>query len=215
MWSDFRSIENRLLTAPKDSEDWEKNHRKIRETLGFPLCPKRSWWQTHSIECPKNCEHNYKSYYSVILLAVCDAIIVLRYLISVHVTITTTPPHIFFKGGGGVNFDYLPRWWEYLKNFKKGAEVCSGAGLLKKTPFLFNFSSFIVFTSRNYFTLCKIVLCIWRKIIFFCHHNFMKKGHSKLSKNEPENITQMKIELFAKEFKRLKLIFDRKRQVNW
>ena len=42
----------------------------------------------------------------------------------------------------------------------------------------------------------------------------MKKGHSKLSKNEPENITQMKIELFAKEFKRLKLIFDRKRQVN-
>ena len=23
---------------------------------------------------------------------------------------------------------------------------------------------------------------------FFCHHNFMKKGHSKLSKNEPENI---------------------------
>ena len=24
--------------------------------------------------------------------------------------------------------------------------------------------------------------------LFFCHHNFMKKGHSKLSKNEPENI---------------------------
>ena len=22
----------------------------------------------------------------------------------------------------------------------------------------------------------------------FCHHNFMKKGHSKLSENEPENI---------------------------
>ena len=40
----------------------------------------------------------------------------------------------------------------------------------------------------TFFTLCKIVLCIWRKTIFFCHHNFMKKGHSKLSKNEPENI---------------------------
>ena len=23
---------------------------------------------------------------------------------------------------------------------------------------------------------------------FFCHHSFMKKGQSKLSKNEPENI---------------------------
>ena len=22
----------------------------------------------------------------------------------------------------------------------------------------------------------------------FCHHNFMKKGHSKLAKNKPENI---------------------------
>ena len=49
------------------------------------------------------------------------------------------------------------------------------------------FLRFIIFTFRNYFTLCKIVLCIWRKIIFFCHHNFMKKGH-KLSKNNPEII---------------------------
>ena len=49
-------------------------------------------------------------------------------------------------------------------------------------------SRFIIFTFRNYFTLCKIVLCIWRKIIFFYHHDFMKKGRSKLSKNEPENV---------------------------
>ena len=26
------------------------------------------------------------------------------------------------------------------------------------------------------------------KIFFFCHHNFMNKGHSKLSKSKPENI---------------------------
>ena len=26
------------------------------------------------------------------------------------------------------------------------------------------------------------------KLFFFCHHNFMEKGHSKLSRNEPENI---------------------------
>ena len=50
------------------------------------------------------------------------------------------------------------------------------------------FSRFIIFTFKNYFIFCKIVLCIWRKIIFFCHHNFMNKGYSKLSKNEPENI---------------------------
>ena len=54
--------------------------------------------------------------------------------------------------------------------------------------FLFNFWSFIIFVLRNYFTLCEIVLCIWRKIIFLYHYNFMKKGHSKLSKNEPEII---------------------------
>ena len=27
----------------------------------------------------------------------------------------------------------------------------------------------------------KTVLCIWKKKFFFCHHNFMEKGHSKLS----------------------------------
>ena len=49
------------------------------------------------------------------------------------------------------------------------------------------FSRFIIFTFRNYFTLCKSGLCIWRKIIFSCHHNFMekKKKNSKVSRNEP------------------------------
>ena len=28
---------------------------------------------------------------------------------------------------------------------------------------------------------------------FFCYHNFMKNDHSKLSKNEHENIPQIKI----------------------
>ena len=46
----------------------------------------------------------------------------------------------------------------------------------------------IIFTFRNYFTPSKIVSWIWKEINFFCHHNFKKKGHSKLSKNEPENI---------------------------
>ena len=31
------------------------------------------------------------------------------------------------------------------------------------------------------------LLCAFEENFFFCQHNFMKKGHSKLSKNEPEN----------------------------
>ena len=54
-------------------------------------------------------------------------------------------------------------------------------------PYLI-FSKFTIFTFRNYFTLCKIASCIWREIIFLCHHNFIKKGHSKGSENEPEII---------------------------
>ena len=33
----------------------------------------------------------------------------------------------------------------------------------------------LMMTLLNYFILCKIVLCIRRKNIFFCHHTFMKK----------------------------------------
>ena len=73
-----------------------------------------------------------------------------------------------------------------LKNKKKGWKYGAGAGLLKRGgswhfSYLI-FSRFIIFAFRNYFTLCKIVLRIWRKIIFFSQHNFMKKGyHSYLN----------------------------------
>ena len=36
--------------------------------------------------------------------------------------------------------------------------------------------------------LAKLCYAFEEKIFFFCHHNFMKYGHFKLSKNEPENI---------------------------
>ena len=39
------------------------------------------------------------------------------------------------------------------------------------------FSRFIIFTCRNY-SLQKCVMYL-KKNVFFCHHNFMKKGHSK------------------------------------
>ena len=37
--------------------------------------------------------------------------------------------------------------------------------------------------------IVKIMFCIWGKIIFFSYHNFKKKGYTKLSKDEPENIS--------------------------
>ena len=103
------------------------------------------------------------------------------------------PPPLF-RVRGGVNFDYLSRRRKYGGNMVQGVKVwCRGRSSWKggadTFPFSYLiFSRFIIFTFRNYFTLCKIVLSISRKIKFFCHHNFMKKGHSKFSINEPENI---------------------------
>ena len=54
--------------------------------------------------------------------------------------------------------------------------------------FLFILFTFIIFAFTNYFTLCKIVLCIWKKKFFFCHHSSLKICLSKLFKNGPENI---------------------------
>ena len=93
--------------------------------------------------------------------------------------VLTPPPNSFLKGWVGVKFNYCTQKGEYEK-LKKGVEVwCRGSSsFFKKTGgvalFLFNFK----FLKVNQFciTLCKIVLCIWRKKFFFCHHNFMKKG---------------------------------------
>ena len=68
-----------------------------------------------------------------------------------------------------------PPPWKILKRLWKYG---STAVLLKMGCCHFSyliFSSFIIFTCRNYFTPCKIVLCIWRKRFFFCQHNFIKK----------------------------------------
>ena len=61
-------------------------------------------------------------------------------------------------------------------NMMQGQVLLKGEGAGTFLPF------------RNYFTLCKIMLWISRKIIFVSHHSFMKESNSKLSKNEPENI---------------------------
>ena len=81
-----------------------------------------------------------------------------------------------------------------------GWKYGAGAGLKRHFSYLI-FSRFIIFKFRNYCTLCKIELCIGRKIIFFYHHSFRKRGHSKLFKNEPENIPSIKIAYLKRDLK--------------
>ena len=110
---------------------------------------------------------------------------------SIKANIIWTPP----RGGEGSKFWLPSSKGRNLKNLKSGWKYGAGVSLFKRGEgveglhfsYLF-FSRFIISTFRNYFTLCKIVLRIWRKTSFFCQHNFIKKGHSKLSNNEPENI---------------------------
>ena len=54
--------------------------------------------------------------------------------------------------------------------------------------FLLNF--FKVYHFYIYKLLYPLQNCVmhFNKIAFFCHHNFLNKGYSKLSKKEPENI---------------------------
>ena len=89
----------------------------------------------------------------------------------------TTPAPSFLKEGGSKSW-LLPVEGGNLKNLKRTWKYGAEASLLKRGSWHFSyliFSKFIIFTFRNYFTLCKIVLCILRKIIFFYHHNFIKK----------------------------------------
>ena len=66
---------------------------------------------------------------------------------------------------------------------KRGWKYSARAGFLEWGGYHFSylmFSRFIIFTCRNFFTLCRTAICIWRKN-FYCHLIFMKKSHSKFS----------------------------------
>ena len=67
------------------------------------------------------------------------------------------PPPFFLKGG----------IWKIKKgggSMVQGQVFLKGGGSWHFSYLIF--LRFIIFTFRNYFALCKIVLCIWRKIIF-------------------------------------------------
>ena len=68
---------------------------------------------------------------------------------------------LFLKEAKKIN--YLPQRGRDLKNQKLGGSMVQGQIILKRGSWHFSyliFLRFIVFTFRNYFTLCKIVLCI-------------------------------------------------------
>ena len=72
-------------------------------------------------------------------------------------------------------------------------ESGGGAGLLKGGGGSWHFSYlifsiFIIFKFRITLPFAKLCHAFEEKVFFFRHHNFKKKGHSKLSKNEPENL---------------------------
>ena len=82
-------------------------------------------------------------------------------------------------------------WGGIWKIKKRGGSVVQGQVFLKGRCWHFSylfFSRFIIFTFRNYFTLCKIVLCIWRsffsvtiilwkKVILSCLKMNLKISH--------------------------------------
>ena len=83
------------------------------------------------------------------------------------------------------SFTLLEGESEKLK--KKGVKVCCQGRSLKRVGlalFLFNFSRFIIFTFRNYFTLQDCVIR-YKKKYFSLPPYFYEKSHSKLPKNEP------------------------------
>ena len=90
------------------------------------------------------------------------------------------PPPPFYRGGSKFWLS-PPEGGQDSEKLKKGSEsIVQGQVFLGGTGSFWHFSyliisRFIIFTFRNYFTHCKIVLSIWRKIIFFCHYDFMKK----------------------------------------
>ena len=71
--------------------------------------------------------------------------------------------------------DIVQMVWTPLSIDNPPFHGCSLCKFLSKPLIFLIFSKFIIFTFKNYFTLFKIMLYIWRKIMFFCRHKFVKK----------------------------------------
>ena len=89
----------------------------------------------------------------------------------------------------------------------RSSEEDKGAG---NFPIWF-FSRFIIFTFRNCFSLCQIVLCIWRKTIVLWKKYILSCLKMNLKISHKLNL----IYLYIKGFKKSKLIIDIKQHLNW
>ena len=122
----------------------------------------------------------------------------------------------FLKGGSKF---WLPPPEEGIWKIKNGGggSMVQGQVFIKGgrlALFLFNFFKvYHFYIWKLLYPLQNCVMHLKKKI--FCHHNYMKKVHSKLSKTEPESIPWIKITYLWRDLKDYKLIFDRKRKLNW
>ena len=121
-------------------------------------------------------------------------------------------PPTFLKGG--VNLNYLPQelGGGGCEKLKKGVLYGAGAGLLKREgdwhiSHLFFFLGLPFLHLEITLFFAKLSYAFEEKL-FFSATISLWKSHSKLSKNEPENIPKIKIPVtFVKGFKRLKIDF--------
>ena len=76
---------------------------------------------------------------------------------------------------------------ECFKRLRLGDKKICNLKIDQITNFVLFEKSWIIFNEKLLYILQNCVMNL-KKDYFFQHHNFMKKSHSNLSKNEPENI---------------------------
>ena len=72
----YESLKNDYLKSPSTSEEWENISKQFEEQWNFPHVIGAIDGKHIRIECPKKSGtlyYNYKGFYSIVLLAVCDA----------------------------------------------------------------------------------------------------------------------------------------------
>ena len=72
----FESLKSEYLKAPETSQDWTNISKQFNEKWNFPHVIGSIDGKHIRIECPKKSGtlyYNYKGFYSIVLLAVCDA----------------------------------------------------------------------------------------------------------------------------------------------
>ena len=72
----FEALAETYLAPPKSSTDWEKIAEQFEERWNFPRVLRALDGKHIRLECPKfsgSLYHNYKGYFSSVLLALCDA----------------------------------------------------------------------------------------------------------------------------------------------